>query len=493
MATTTSPIVLCPHCSEVLLHDQPFCTRCGAATKTAAGFHAHTGAWGCFECGGNGMRLPPKQNFCPSCRWLRPLAPDYHMPLEAFQWNFDRQAMETLRGIGPLSAAASALSSKISRPWFEASVNGIRLGPDQLPDIFDAAVFGARVLALPRMPEIYVSGEQMWDCFCLGDDNEAFIVVGSVLTALKGADLAFLLGRQMGHVAAGHALWKSVMRFLSGTPANRTIMGNGVLQFLNPAKLVESAIDAPLMAWARHAEITADRAGAMVVGNRAVIRRVLSQWSLKSFPLYNRLNQEALDRDIAQSDDRQIALSEWTMSSTPYLARRLRLMEEYLQTDTLNGWRAIVEHWTKPKPPAPPPPDPNIIRLTCVTCGEPMRVNRKDLAGKEKAKVKCPNRKCGKLLEIAPKPPNKAQVRRIVQPPPKGLRVGCPACKSNMVVPAAALAGKTEINVRCPTETCRKVLTVKLPEQPAVATSDLEKKDAPPPRKREPRPEETAD
>jgi hypothetical protein len=233
----------------------------------------------------------------------------------------------------------------------------------------------------------------------------------------------------------------------------------------------------------------------MVVGNKNVIRRVLSQWSLKSFPLYNRLNQEALDRDIAASDDRQIALSEWTMSSTPYLARRLRLMDEYLQTDTLRGWRAIVEHWTKPKPPPPPPPDPNIVRLTCVTCGEPMRVNKKDLAGKEKAKVKCPNAKCGKVLEIAPKPPDKAQVKRILLPPPTGLRVNCPACSGTMIVPAPALADKTEINVRCPTETCRKVLTVKLPEQPAPAVSDVQKTDAreAEPKRRRPRPEETAD
>lgn len=489
----TSQLTFCAHCSEVLLHDQTFCTRCGAATQVGAGFHPHAGAYGCFECGGNGQKLAPKQNVCGTCRWLRPLAPDYHMPLDAFQWNLDRNAMDTLRGIGPLSAAASALSSKISRPWFEASVNGIRLGPDQLPDIYHAAVFAARVLALPRMPEIYVSGEQMWDCICLGGDDEAFIVVGSVLTALKGADLAFLLGRQMGHVAAGHALWKSVLRFLSGTPTNRTIMGNGVLQFLNPSKLIESAIDAPLMAWARHAEITADRAGAMVVGNRAVIRRVLSQWSLKSFPLYNRLNQDALDREIAISDDQIYNLSEWTMSSTPYLARRLKLMDAYLETDMLRGWRAIVEHWTRPKPAAPPPPDPNIVRLTCVTCGEPMRVAKKDLAGKEKAKVKCPNTKCGKVLEIAPKPPDKAQVKRILQPPPAGLKVSCPACKGSMVVPAAAMKGKTEINVRCPTETCRKVLTVKLPDEPAAAASDRPEKEAKEPKPRPPRLEETAD
>ena len=490
----TSAITYCAACQEVLLHDQPFCTRCGVATKVGTESHPHTGAWGCPTCGGNGLKLPPKQHFCPGCRWLRPLAPNYHLPVESFQWSFDKQAMDVLRGIGPLNAAASALSNRVSRPWLEASVNGIRLSPDQLPEIFFAGVHAARILALPRMPEIYVSGEQMWDCMTLGGEHEAFVVVGSVLTSLKGIDLAFLLGRQMGHVAAGHALWKSVMQFVSGRQANRTIMGNGVLQFLNPAKIVESAIDAPLMAWARHAEITADRAGAMVVGNKDPARRVLSQWSLKSFPLYNRLNMGALERDIAQSDDRQIALSEWTMSSTPYLARRLRLMDEFFESDTLKGWRAIIDHWTRPPPPPPPVPDPNIVRLTCVTCGSPMRLAKKDLEGKEKAKVKCPNEKCGKVLEITPRPPDKAEVKRILVPPPLGLRVNCPACAGTMVVPAASLEGKTEINVRCPTEACRKVLTVKLPNaagQPAPAAP----KDgaANPAKPAAPRPEETAE
>jgi Zn-dependent protease with chaperone function len=493
--TAAGAITYCGQCQEVLLADQPFCTRCGAATAVGVAAMPHSGDWNCVTCGGNGAKLGPRQHVCPACRWLRPLAPDYHMPIEVFQWSFDRQAMDTLRSIGPLTAAANALSGRISRPWLEASVNGVRLGPDQLPEIFFAAVHAARVLALPRMPEVYVSGEQMWDCMTLGGDNEAFVVVGSVLTALKGPDLAFLLGRQMGHVAAGHALWKSVMQFVSGRSQNRTIMGNGILQFLNPAKIVESAIDAPLMAWARHAEITADRAGALAVGNKTVVRRVLGQWSLKSFPLYNRLNLAALERDIAVSDDRQIALSEWTMSSTPYLARRLRLIDEYFETETLTGWRAIIEHWTRPPPPPKPAHDPNVIRLNCVACGNPMRLQKKDMAGKEKAKVKCPNDKCGKLMEIAPRPPDKAEVKRILKAPPAGMKISCPACSATMVVPAGATAGKTEVNVRCPAEACRKVLTVKLPDALTPAAPDLAKPAAEPPQRmhKQPRPEETAE
>lgn len=494
MVTTISPITYCTSCQDVLLHDQPFCTRCGTATKFGHDSHPHTGDWGCRSCGGDGRKLPPNEVFCVSCRWLRPLGPGYHMPTEAFQWSFDKQAMDTLRSIGPLTAAANALSNRVSRPWLEASVNGVRLGPDQLPDIFYPAVRAARIMALPRMPEVYVSGEQMWDCMTLGGEHEAFIVIGSVLTSIKGSDLDFLLGRQMGHVAAGHALWKSVMQFVTGRQANRTIMGNGIMQFVNPMKLVETAIDAPLMAWARHAEITADRAGSMVVGAKEPAHRVLSQWSLKSFPLYNRLNLAALERDVAASDDRQIQFSEWTMSSTPYLARRLKIMDEYLKSDLFKGWRAIIEHWTRPPPAPPPVPDPNVIRLTCVSCGSPMRLAKKDIEGKEKAKVKCPNATCGKVLEISPRPPEKVEVKRILMPPPLGRKVTCPACSGTMIVPAAAMADKAVVNVRCPTESCRKVLTVKRQETPIAAAGETPAVARPPAKAPEtPRPEETAE
>lgn len=484
-------IANCPQCAQVLLSSEAFCTRCGTAVTAAAqasmaaaqGFYGY----GCSTCGGDGRTLPADKKFCVECRWLRPLSPNYELPVEAFIWSFDAQAMAVLRGIGPLNAAANALSDRVSRPWLEASINGIRLGPDQLPDMFEAAVDAARALALPRMPEIYISGEQMWECLTLGSDQQAFVVIGSLLTNLKGVDLRFLLGREMGHVAAGHALWKSVMQFVSGRQANRTIMGQGVLQFLNPAKLVESAIDAPLMAWARHSEITADRAGALATGDHTAARRVTTQCSLKSFPLFNRINMEALERDIATSDDRQMAISEWTMSSTPYLARRLRLLDDYFASDTLRGWRAIIDHWTKvvAPPPKPEPPDPNAVRLSCVACGHRMKLSKTDLEGKEQAKVRCPNAKCGKLLEITPKPPDKAEVKRIVPPPPAGVRVTCPACSGSMIVPAAAMAGKEEINVRCPGQSCRKVLTVRRPPSaPAPA--------APPPNPA-PRPEETVE
>ncbi|MEZ6023879.1 MAG: M48 family metallopeptidase [Hyphomonadaceae bacterium] len=166
-----------------------------------------------------------------------------------------------------------------------------------MPDIFELAIRAARIVGLPHLPEIYISGENMWDAVTMGSHTAHFVSVGSVLTNFRGDDLLYLLARQMGHAKAGHALWNTVVNLLAGRqPGNRSLMNDGMLSFLSPSKLIESGINAPLMAWQRHSAITADRAGLLVVGKPEVARRVTLQMALHSFPIAQRINIEALAR-----------------------------------------------------------------------------------------------------------------------------------------------------------------------------------------------------
>lgn len=409
----------CPVCSSELTDGVRFCMQCGTAIAPDA--QAFGYQFGCQRCGGDGSRLPATAIYCPQCHWLRPLGPRYALTLDAFMWRQDAEAMNVLRSLGPLTAAAHAVSERVGRPRLEASVNGLRLSERQLPDIFAQAVRAARIMALPYLPEIYVSGEQMWDAITLGTDTSAFIVLGSVLTNFKGDDLLFVLGREMGHCRAGHALWKTVTQFVSGRSQRRTIMGDGVLKLFNPAKLVESAVDAPLMAWARQAEITADRAGLLVIGKEEVARRVLMTWTLRSFPLQQRIDAEVFREQEDAAEDVTQRVSEWMLSSMPYIAGRLKLMREFARSNELAGWRAVIEHWEPPEPPhlaqsqpvakvpvpstphpapASAPPDPDVIRLVCVSCKEPMRVPKSALNGQESVNVRCPNAACRSVLTV---------------------------------------------------------------------------------------------
>ena len=392
-----------------------------ASTGTGQTDYANGWPGSCEECGGEGTKLRPAALYCSSCRWLRPLAPDYRIETSQFMWSLDEQAMSTLQSLGPLTDAAHGMAERYGRRWFEAAVNGVRLSDRQLPEIHHTAVRAARLLGMPYLPEIYVSGEQMWDCMTLGSNDRAFIVLGSVLTNFAGDDLLFILAREMGHIRAGHAMWKTALQFLSGrTSERRTVMGDGVLQFLNPVKLVENAIDVPMMAWARHSEITADRAGLLAVGSMEVARRVLLMCTLRSFPLYPQINQAAWLEQEDAADNDVTKFAERTMTTIPFVAPRLRLLREFAQSDELRTWRtqvALLIQKTDPavqptaarrdpgrKPTTPAPSDPNTIRLVCAKCKQAMRISRASLEGKGTVTVRCPNAACRALLTVSGKP-----------------------------------------------------------------------------------------
>lgn len=382
-------------------------------------------ALSCYTCGGNGQNLNEKTIICKECNWLRPLVPGYRVDSTAFEWAADGKAMAALRAITPLNAVAKAVSEKVGRRWIESTFNGILLGEKQLPHIYSQAVKAARILGMSHMPDVYLSGERSWDCLTFGTDRDSFVVIGSALAgSFQGNELLFLLAREMGHCRAGHALWKSVIRFFLGEqgPAKGFMAGGIFNAILSPTALVSGAIEIPLLAWARQAEITADRAGLLTVGDEDVARRVLLIWSLKSAHIYKQINIEAWLEQQSADDGGYSKLSELTTTSTPYITPRLKLLAEFAKSPELHHWRKMVAHAIKvsappsPKPalPAKPAQKSDVINLKCATCQTPMRVPLKVLEGKKELPVKCP--KCGKITRLTKKD-KPAQTPPTNQPP----------------------------------------------------------------------------
>lgn len=358
---------------------------------------------GCAVCGGDGSRLQPNVIVCSECRWLRPLAPGYSVDASAFQWAGDGAAMAKLRAIGPLNSLAASVSDKIGRPWIESMFNAVRLGTNQMPQLYGQSVLSARILGMPAMPDVYVSGERMWDAITYGSDRSAFIVLGTALiTNFRGPELMFLLSREMGHCKAGHALWKTVIRFLVGDLGPRKgIMSSGLFSALKPSNLIEGAVEMPLMAWARQAEITADRAGLLAVGDETLARRVLLTWSLRSSMLFRQINLEAWLEQEGEGDDDLSKYSEMMTSSTPYITRRLKLLTGYIQSPQVRSWRAAIDSLLKPQAAVA---EPQQLRVVCPTCKTGMRVPASVLEGKAILNVRCPNTRCGKVVTLKRKP-----------------------------------------------------------------------------------------
>ncbi|HAN97415.1 MAG TPA: hypothetical protein DCQ98_08295 [Planctomycetaceae bacterium] len=337
---------------------------------------------------------------------LEPLAPNYSVEPQLFQWSLDAQAMATLRSITPLTALARKVSDKVGRRWVESTCNGIRLGRKQLPEIHRLAVDAARTLGMRRMPLVYLSGERPWDAMTYGSEDQSFVVLGSALAAsFGGEDLKFILAREMGRIVAGHTVWRTVIRMLVGEMNPRAgMLRGGIAGLLDPGKWIEGAIELPLLGWARQAEITADRAGLLAVGDERIARRTLLAWSLKAPQIPRRINIDAwLEQQAEDSTDEGMQLSEMLSSSTPYIARRLALLSDYARDPApiahREYWRAYLPGAQAPadRPAAKPRPAAEPMHTTrCPECGTSLQVPKRLLTG-DSLPIRCSNPDCRKV------------------------------------------------------------------------------------------------
>jgi Zn-dependent protease with chaperone function len=419
------------------------------------------------------------------------------MDKAVFLWAQDGQAMSKLQSISALHTVVRNVSDKVGRPWIESTFNAIRLGPRQLPDVWNQAVLAARILGLPKMPDLYISGDQMWNTYTYGTENSSFIVLGtSHIINFAGDELLFVLAREMGHCRAGHALWNTVLRFVAGDVSVHTgLLSNGLINAINPTKLIQGAIDLPLMAWSRQSDVTADRAGLMAVGDEALVRRVLLAWSLRSARLLQQVNIEEWLKQEDASDDSMTRFSEMTTSSSMYTTRRLRLLGQAARETELMRWSQSIQPVRKELAPEPHAVSGlgvgtvKVVKVAAaavaarpavlsagaalVTAGVPVGAtptvggasnptgNRPAGDATQGATTQVATNQVATNQAIAAgDAAGKPAVAPAVAPAPTdSIRVICNKCHAAMRVPLAVLRGKTTLNVRCPQ--CHTVIVLR--------------------------------
>jgi len=403
----------------------------------------------CKTCGNTGAGLSEDTLVCAECGWLRPLLPGYTLDRSVFLWAQDGQAMTKLQSISALHTAAKSISEKVGRPWIESTFNGIRLGPRQFPDIWVRAVLAARILGLPKMPDVYISGDSQWNTYTYGTDTSAFVVLGTaILNNFQNDDLLFVLAREMGHCRAGHALWKTVARFLAGDDSvHKGLLSGGVLNAisLSPTKWIQDAVDFPLMAWSRQADITADRAALLAIGDEALARRVLLAWSIRSARLLKQVNIDEWMKQEEGSDDQMTRFSEMTTSASMYTTRRLRLLGQAAREPELMRWSQSIQPIRKRLTPQPQPPISGLTAAAAPIARRPLpAVGAAPVAGP--APASAPDSVRGPASAPAAAPAD-------------SVRVICNKCQGAMRIPLAVLRGKTSLNVRCPK--CQNIFTIR--------------------------------
>jgi Zn-dependent protease with chaperone function len=184
---------------------------------------------------------------------------------KAYEHPADRAATAALRSIPHLDTVVRRLIEFGYERAIRRGVLGssVRLGEDQLGDVWRAHARAYVTLDLAPVPDLYITQYPIANALTIGA-GQPLVVVNSELVQLLDADqLRVVFAHEAGHVLSEHVLYRTALVILM-----RISTLPGIPLPLMPLR-------AALMEWFRAAELTCDRAAALVVRDPLAVCRAL--------------------------------------------------------------------------------------------------------------------------------------------------------------------------------------------------------------------------
>lgn len=216
--------------------------------------------------------------------------------------------------------------------------NAVRLGENQLRDAWSLHVQAARTLDVD-VPPLYVTQMPLVNGMTLGSKKPMVIISSSLASDYDSDDLRTVLAHEMGHVLSDHFYYTTVLSLLAQILTGTFALGGfGLL-----AGLPVRALYIALLEWSRAAELSCDRAAAIVTGDPrltcATLMRVaggpLPELSVDAF-LQQASEYAAEDDLFARRARFGIELSQ----RHPFAVRRVKELMDWVSTgefDRISG------------------------------------------------------------------------------------------------------------------------------------------------------------
>ena len=220
--------------------------------------------------------------------------------------------------------------------------SSVMIHQDQYPRVFEIVKTACAQLDI-AMPLIFVREDNYVPVAALGFGEPYSLVLSTHwVEHFEDDELAFAVGRELGHIAAGHT------RFLSLLSVN----GNE-----NPV------ISLIFGGWLRTCSHTCDKVGLLICGSLDAATRSIVIASFHSFGRHISMEQFTQQgREIAS--DGVLRLGEW-MGGEPYATRRIADLGEFIGTPQYETARAWLMREIPSEPPKLAAGSANVTRADC--------------------------------------------------------------------------------------------------------------------------------
>ena len=191
----------------------------------------------------------------------------------------------------------------------------VRIGPRQFPELNERAQQAAECLSSPPVP-VYVKRASEMNIYMLGFWRQPIIVVTSSLADQMDQDnLQFFIGREIGHVQAGHTWLRTLLK-----PVGSEVPVIG--------KLLNSVIFGD---WINRTEFTADRAGFIACRSLTTSVSTMLKFGV-GIRLYEKLDISEFLQQLNELHNVRGRVTE-IVAEQPYLTKRVRALVRFALSD----------------------------------------------------------------------------------------------------------------------------------------------------------------
>ncbi len=188
---------------------------------------------------------------------------------KAYEHPADRAATAALQSIPMLDQVVRKLIEygyeRALRQVFMAG--SVKLGSDQLPEIWAAHRAAIARLDMTEVPDLYLTQFPVANAAAIGSGRPMVVVNSGLVNLLDEHEMRTVLGHEAAHILSDHVLYRTALMIL--------LSASGLARMPFFAGLPLIAVRMALLEWFRAAELSADRAGTLVNRDPLVTCRTL--------------------------------------------------------------------------------------------------------------------------------------------------------------------------------------------------------------------------
>jgi Zn-dependent protease with chaperone function len=231
----------------------------------------------CRYCGQRNQTTPRDgQPRCGRCRL--PLSDEPHkkfarLDKDQYIHPADSRALAALRAIPGIDSALKKLlavtGESAIRVIFTASA--VKVTPQQCPDLYAKLQIACTTLGVD-MPELFVQQNPIVNAFTGGVERPVIVLYSQLIERLTDEEVLAVVAHEVGHIHAEHVLYLTAARLIEFL-AKTAVLASPLTSIVK--ELLTMTMRGALLAWARRAELSCDRAALLVTQDANVIGRTM--------------------------------------------------------------------------------------------------------------------------------------------------------------------------------------------------------------------------